>query len=81
MKNILVGMRKFLMATIFLLISTTLLLFGIVPADTWMKHMAEVMVAFMATNIGEHIISIGKQWIEERGKKDIREVMNNVIPK
>ena len=66
MKGLLTGFRKFTMAIIFLVVAVTLLLYGVIPADDWMKHASSVIVAFMATNVGEHIISVGKEWIREK---------------
>lgn len=62
----LVGFRKFAMAGIFLAVAVTLLVTGQIPAVDWMKHMSSVMIAFMATNVGEHIINVAKQWIQQR---------------
>lgn len=69
MKGYLVGFRKFAMAAIFLLVSIVLLIMGEVPNQDWMKHVSSVMIAFMATNVGEHIIKVGKEWISEKSKK------------
>ncbi len=56
------GFRKWSMASLFIIVATTLLVFEYVPGDTWMQYMSSVMVAFMATNIGEHIIGTVKEW-------------------
>jgi type IV secretory pathway VirB2 component (pilin) len=66
MKESLTGFRKFAMAVIFLVVAICLLLFDVVPKDDWMKHVASVMIAFMATNVGEHIINVGKEWIKKK---------------
>jgi type IV secretory pathway VirB2 component (pilin) len=69
MLKILTGYRKFTMAIVFLLVAVLLLTAGIVPSDDWLKHVSSVMIAFMATNVGEHIISVGKEWVNEKFKK------------
>jgi hypothetical protein len=65
----LTGFRKFTMAIIFLFVAVALLMGGVVPKDDWMKQVSSVMIAFMATNVGEHIIAVGKEWISEKFKK------------
>lgn len=81
MKEFITGFRKFTMALAFLVVAISLLLAGYVPADDWLKHVGAVMTAFMATNVGEHIIAVGKEWIKERQKKDIKDVMENIDAK
>lgn len=76
MLSFLTGFRKLLMAMCFLVVAVILLVTKQVPSADWMKHVAEVMVAFFATNVGEHIINVGKDWIAERGKKDIKTIMD-----
>ena len=62
----LVGFRKWSMAAAFLLIAVTLLISGTIPSETWLDNVSEVMVAFMATNIGEHIVNVSKEWINAK---------------
>ena len=45
-----------------------LLVFKQVPSTDWMDNMSEIMVAFMATNIGEHIINVAKGWVSAKSK-------------
>lgn len=66
MKEFFVGMRKFAMALIFLAVAIILLVTGVIPKEDWLDNVKDVMVAFMATNIGEHLISVGKDWIKEK---------------
>jgi len=72
----LVGFRKWTMAVIFLAVAVGLLVTGVIDQTDWLDNVSEVMVAFMATNVGEHLIAVGKKWIEERNKKDIKVVMD-----
>ncbi len=65
----LTGFRKWTMAIVFLVVAVALLCAGFIPSDTWLDNVAEVMVAFMATNVGEHIISVGKRWVENKNAK------------
>ena len=62
----LVGFRKFTVAIIFLVVSLGLLLGGVVTGGDFMKYNSSVIVAFMATNIGEHLLEIGKTWVNEK---------------
>lgn len=66
----LTGFRKWTMSIIFLIVAVTLLLMGEIPEKDWLDNVSEVMVAFMATNVGEHIINVGKTWIG--GKQDAK---------
>ena len=72
----LIGFRKWTMAVIFLLVAVVLLVTGVIEQKDWLDNVAEVMVAFMATNVGEHIIKVGKDWIAERQKKDIKIILD-----
>lgn len=69
MLKYLTGFRKFTMAIIFLVVAVGLLLFEVVPASDWMKQVSSVMIAFMATNVGEHIIAVGKEWLSAKSNK------------
>jgi ABC-type proline/glycine betaine transport system substrate-binding protein len=62
----LAGFRKLAMAMIFLIVAVGLLLAGQIPNADWMKQMSTVMVAFMATNVGEHIINVAKDWVQHK---------------
>ena len=62
----LTGFRKWTMAVIFLTVAVLLLVTGVLPSSTWLDNVAEVMVAFMATNVGEHIINVAKEWVKEK---------------
>jgi hypothetical protein len=54
------------MALIFLIVAIGLLTYGVIPREDWLKHVSSVMIAFMATNVGEHIINVGKAWIKSK---------------
>lgn len=64
----LIGFRKFLMGGLFLLLTTWLLLMGMIPAVDWLQHTSTVVVAFMSTNVAESIISFAKEWVNGRKK-------------
>ena len=78
MKEYLVGFRKFTMAVAFLVVAIILLIAGVIPSDDWLKQVSAVMIAFMGTNIGEHIIQVGKDWIANRKWENMKEVMKDV---
>ena len=69
MKEFITGFRKFTMAMVFLIVAVVLLSLEMVPADDWLKQVGSVLTAFMATNLGEHIIKVGKEWVKERTGK------------
>ena len=60
----LTGFRKWTMALIFIIVAIALRLSDFIPAVGWIESVSGVMIAFMGTNIGEHIISVGKEWIK-----------------
>jgi hypothetical protein len=73
--NLLVGIRKMVVYLIFFGASTIML--GIAYLlklemnpifKLWYESNSAVVVAFMATNIGEHAIKLGKEWIEKMKK-------------
>lgn len=66
--NFLLGFRKFIMAAAFILISVVLLALGQVDGKTLVETSRDVVVAFMGTNLGEHLISTTQKWIESRQK-------------
>lgn len=68
----LIGLRKFAYGIIFLTVSLILLMFDIIEGTDWVKYNKEVAVAFMATNIGEHLINLGKTYINDKLIKKIK---------
>ena len=66
MFKFLTGFRKFTMSLIFLLVAIILLMAGEIPKEDWLKYVSDVMVAFMATNVGEHIINVVKDWVKNK---------------
>lgn len=62
----LVGFRKFTLAAVYLVVAIVLLLAGVIPAEGWLQHVTSVVVAFMGTNIGEHLIAVSKEWINTK---------------
>jgi len=65
----LVGFRKFTIAIIYLVVAVVLLLTGEIPKADWLENVSKTIMAFFATNIGEHLINVGKVWINEKFKK------------
>jgi len=72
-KDFLLGFRKFAMGAGFILISLVITLLGHLEAQIWAETGRDVVVAFMATNIGEHLIKAGKQWITDQFKMKVME--------
>ena len=68
MFKFLVGFRKF---TIILLLTTLLTVFlvtGEVPGPDYAKALAALGTAFCATNVGEHLIEMGKEYFKKKDK-------------
>lgn len=59
-----IGIRKWLMAIIFVIVAVVFRVLDYIPAEGWLEAVAGVMTAFMATNIGEHITNAIKEWYE-----------------
>jgi len=60
MLSFITGFRKWTLALLYLIIAITLLSLDIIPKDDWLKNVSSVIIAFFATNVGEHLINIGK---------------------
>lgn len=65
-KEWMVGFRKFTYGILFFSVSLVLMLTGYVTGEEWIKYNSTVVTAFFATNVGEHIINIGKEWIKNK---------------
>ena len=70
----LIGFRKFTYGMIFFSVTLILLLFELINGTDFIKYNSDVAVAFMATNIGEHIINITKQYLQDK-------LLNKVLDK
>lgn len=64
--NFLTGFRKFTMAVIFLIIALVLLFIHYVTGTEFITTSRDVVVAFMATNVGEHIIKAVREWVKKK---------------
>jgi len=62
----LIGFRKFTYGIVFLTISLVLLLLDYITGADWIKYNKDVAVAYLATNIGEHLISVAKTYIDDK---------------
>lgn len=69
MFEFIVGSRKFLMVAVFLVVALYLLLTQKVPSNDWMSNMTTVMVAFLGSNVAEHVTNLAKTWVDNV-KKD-----------
>lgn len=61
LSTILAGNRKFFVAGITGLVSTSLLLVGKIDMNIFKDIVSTVTVAYMSSNIGEHAVSIFKE--------------------
>jgi len=76
LKFLLVGLRKFIAWSIYLAVAIVLLLTGIIPGEDWLGHITTGTVAFFSTNIGEHLINLGKDWIKNKKFEDVAKIIN-----
>lgn len=65
----LVGFRKLALALVFLTIAVVFRVLDYIPAKGWIEAVGSVMTAFMATNIGEHVVNAIKGWYETKKRK------------
>lgn len=71
MLNWIIGFRKLTLAAAFITVATILMIMGYINGDAWVTACRDTVVAFMSTNIGEHIIGVTKEWINNKpGKQD-----------
>ena len=64
-KTLMVGFRKFLMGILFLLIAVVFRVFDLIDGAQFIDGTKTVVVAFFATNIGERMLDVGKDWIKK----------------
>jgi len=69
MFRFLIGFRKFTVIILLTILLTVFLVRGDVPGPDYAKALAALGTAFCATNIGEHLIEMGKEWVKSL-KKD-----------
>ena len=77
-KEWMVGFRKLTYGLIFLVVSLILLFLGYVTGADWIKYNSGVVTAFFATNVGEHIIAIGKDWIKAKLRKQDIDIIKEI---
>jgi hypothetical protein len=72
----LIGMRKFTAMILFMIIMTIFRVYDLVDGAQFAENLQIALVAFFGTNIGEHLISLGKDYLQ--GKlKDFKKVVNS----
>jgi len=62
----LVGFRKFTVVIIFLCVSLGLLLAELMTGSEWVQYNSQVVIAFMATNVGERLLNLGKDYFRDK---------------
>lgn len=78
MKLTLVGFRKLSFGILFFLVSLILLATGAVTGADWIKYNAGVVTAFFATNVGEHLLEVGKTWATGFVKKQDNQLLEKI---
>ena len=74
----LIGFRKWILVVVFFLVSLGLLWKGILDGKSWLEVNRDVLVAFIGSNIGEHMINFGKLWLESKGRADIKDILKSI---
>lgn len=63
---IFVGVRKFVLAILFIGIALTLMLTNYITGNEFIMTTRDVVVAFIGANLGEHVIEAIKGWIKKK---------------
>lgn len=64
MLGFLVGFRKFTIMVVFLLVMVTFRILNYIDGAQFAENLQIAVVAFFGTNLGEHLINIGKEWVQ-----------------
>lgn len=64
-----IGVRKFVLAILFIAIALTLMLTRFITGSEFITTTRDVVVAFIGANIGEHVINAVKGWINAKKRK------------
>ena len=67
--NWFVGYRKFAITIICIILLTTLLLSGYVEGKSFAIALSQIIVAFVTANGAEHLIGLGKEYINKNTKE------------
>ena len=65
----LVGFRKFTVMVAFMSIMVLFRVLGYVNGQEFSENLQLAVVAFMGTNLGEHLLSLGKEWVQGKIKE------------
>lgn len=68
MFGFLVGFRKFFAFFFYFVVCTVLMIMGYISGDHYMAQTTAGLTAFLGTNIGEHLLNLGKEWIQGKWK-------------
>lgn len=72
----LLGFRKFVIMTLFLLVMIAFRIFDLINGEQFATNLQVAIVAFFGTNVGEHLINLGKDYLN--GKlKDLTKAAND----
>ena len=69
-----IGYRKMAMAAVFLISSITLLVYGYVPGENFIKDVGFVMIAFFGANLAEHHVKKGIELAKKVDTDKIKEL-------
>lgn len=64
MFGFLVGFRKFLIMLVFIAIMVIFRLYNLVDGEQFSSNVQIAIVAFFGTNVGEHLLNLGKEWVK-----------------
>lgn len=65
----LVGFRKFTIMILFMLLMTVFRIKGYIEGPDFANTVRDAVVAYFGTNIGEHLVSLGKEWVTGKLKE------------
>lgn len=69
MLGFLVGFRKFVIMMLFLLTMVVFRVLGYISGAEFADNLQLAVVAYFSTNIGEHLIDLGRDWL--KGKLNV----------
>lgn len=66
MLEFLVGFRKFITFMIYFIVLVAFVLFDIIDGGQFVDGAKAGVTAFMATNVGEHLLKLGKEYVSSK---------------
>lgn len=64
----LLGFRKFTIMAIFLIVMVLFRIFDLINGEQFSANLQIAVVAFFGTNVGEHLVNLGKDFLQGKLK-------------